>query len=65
MSKENAIAPKFVSPSGAKDYLGCSLSTIWRLIRRGELKSYKLMSSTRIKISELDEYMESQAYEYS
>lgn len=56
---EHDVKPKYLGVRAAADYLGCSMSTIWKLIREKHVPSYKVISTTRLKISDLDDYVES------
>jgi excisionase family DNA binding protein len=56
---EHDVEPKYIGVRAAADYLGCSMSTVWKLIRDAHIPSYKIISTTRLKISEIDEYVES------
>jgi len=55
---------QYISPKGVAEYLGCSLSTVWRLIRGGHLKSYKILRSSRVRISDLEDFINSKESHY-
>ena len=60
MSKENPGGPKgdkFLTIRQVADELGISERSVWRTIEDGDLPTHKFGSSTRIRRSDLDDYI--------
>lgn len=54
---ESQAKKEFIPPKEAAAYLGLSLSTLYRLIRAGELQVYRLTpDAPRLKASELESF---------
>ena len=51
------MTQKLFTVNQAGQYLNVSKSTIYHLITTGQLKTVKILSSTRITIDELDDFI--------
>lgn len=52
----------YLSYAAAEKYAGLSRSTLWRMLRRGEIKAIKVGASVRIVRASLDAYLEAHAW---
>ena len=55
------VQPSYVDYSGAERYTGLSRVTLWKALKRGELKASKVGSAVRFRLADLDEFMSSKA----
>jgi excisionase family DNA binding protein len=49
---------RFISPQELQELLGCGRTFIYELLARGELPSYKIGKLRRIKLSDLELWLE-------
>jgi excisionase family DNA binding protein len=54
---------EYLSYAAAERYTGVSRSTLWRMLRRGEIRAVKIGASVRIIRSSLDAHLSSHAWE--
>lgn len=52
---------EFLTIREVAEILGISERQVWRIIREGLIKAHKFGRSTRVKRSDLDDYIRSQA----
>ncbi len=57
---EVVVQPAAVSIVGAGRYLGVSADTVRRLIRAGAIPHARIGNSIRIRLADLDDYLQSQ-----
>lgn len=51
------MAPEFLTVPQAAEYLNCSVPTVWRLLRRGDLPGLKVGRLRRLRRRDLDAWM--------
>jgi len=61
MTMQATITPGYVDYKGAERYTGLSRVTLWKALKRGELRASKVGSAVRFRLAELDEFMASKA----
>ena len=52
------MTPKWGTYKQAEDHSGLSRTTLWRLVRAGEVEAAKVGRAVRINLESLDAYME-------
>ena len=55
------ITPGYVDYKGAERYTGLSRVTLWKALKRGELRASKVGSAVRFRLADLDAFMSSKA----
>lgn len=56
------VRPEWLRYPEAEKYSGLGRSTLWKLVRSGEIQAAKVGKAVRINRRSLDEYMESQSF---
>jgi len=51
---------EYVTFQQAQSKLNCSRGTLYNLIKSGEISKYKIQAGSRLKVKEIQEYMERQ-----
>ena len=52
----------YLTYAAAETYTGLSRSTLWRMLKRGEIRAVKVGASVRIVRSSLDAYLSAHAW---
>ena len=55
---ETKIEPKWITYEEAQRLVGLGHTTLWRLVKSGEVKSAQIGRAVRIKRESLEDYME-------
>ena len=55
------IRPEYVDYAGAERYTGLNRVTLWKRVRSGELRAWKVGSAVRFRLADLDAFMTSKA----
>lgn len=58
--KTHSTLEEFLTIQEARERLRCSRTTIYNLIKSGEIHKYKLQAGSRLSARELQDYMERQ-----
>ena len=56
------VQPEWLRYPEAERYAGLGRSTLWKLVKNGQVDAAKVGKAVRINRHSLDEYMERQAY---
>jgi excisionase family DNA binding protein len=56
------VQPRWLRYPEAERYSGLGRSTLWKLVKNGQVNAAKVGNAVRINRHSLDEYMERQAY---
>ena len=59
---EQRLQREWLSYAEAQMVSGLGRTTLWKLVRSGEIQAAKIGKAVRIRHRSLDEYMEGQAY---
>jgi excisionase family DNA binding protein len=59
--EKTAVAPAWLSYSQAASYATLSRTTLWQLIRAGEIKAARIGRAVRIERDSLEKYMQNRA----
>jgi len=61
MTMQTTIEASYVDYAGAKRYTNLSRVTLWKALKRGDLKASKVGSAVRFRLADLDAFMASKA----
>jgi excisionase family DNA binding protein len=54
-----SVQPEYVNYEAAERYTGLSRVTLWKALKRGELRASKVGSAVRFRLADLDTFMSS------
>ncbi len=59
---QTAVRPEYLDSKQVEVYCGLSRTTVWRLIKAGEVGAVKVGRRVKVRRASLDEYLERHAY---
>lgn len=62
--EEQATRPVWASYADAEDMYGLSRTTLWRLLKSGEIRGARVGRSVRIECQSVESYLERQAADF-